>query len=193
VQRGWLHVALAAGAGLGSLAICSGAVTAIVLLFVASIDFGWIGSSLNPALFLAGVLAAVILAWASLALPPLALGARGAHLTKSTLLSGLGFCAFVFGSFLMLTTPPFLAPLLPLMGLVVTPAIGSLMAVRGEGPIGARLLRATQMTALTIYCASVLAYWLVIGDSLSSILAPLIVGACSWPVLPGIVALLRSG
>ena len=99
----------------------------------------------------------------------------------------------MFGSFLTLAAPPFLAPLLPLMGLVVTPAIGSLVAVRGEGQIQARMLRTTQVTALTIYCASVLTYWLVTGESLSRILAPLIVAACSWPVLPGIVALLRSG
>lgn len=74
----WRQVTLAVIAGLGSLAVCSGAVAVIVLLFVASIDFGgWIGSSLNPALFLVGVLAAVVVAWASLSLPPLALGARG--------------------------------------------------------------------------------------------------------------------
>jgi hypothetical protein len=192
VPRVWVRVVFAAGAGLGSLAVCSGAIAVIVLLFIASIDFGWIGSSLNPVLFWAGVLAAVMVGWASLSLPPLALGARGGHLTKSTLLSGLGFCAFVFGAFLTLAMPPFLAPLLPLMGLVVTPAIGSLVAVRGEGQIEARLLRVTRITAIAIYCASVLAYWAVIGESPSGLLAPLIVAACSWPVLPGIVALLRS-
>jgi hypothetical protein len=90
VQRVWLNVALAAGAGLGSLAVCSGAVVVIVLLFIASIEFGWIGSSLNPAIFFAGVLAFVIVGWASLSLLPLALGARGGHLLKTTLLSGSG-------------------------------------------------------------------------------------------------------
>jgi hypothetical protein len=189
----WRQVTLAVTAGLGSLAVCSGAVAVIVLLFVASIDFGgWIGSSLNPALFLVGVLAAVVVAWASLSLPPLALGARGGHLLKTTLLSGLGFCAFVFGAFLTLAMPPFLAPLLPLMGLVGTPAISSLVAVRKKGQIEARILRPTQITGLAIYCASLLTYWLVVGQSLSSILAPLMVAATSWLVLPGIVALLRS-
>jgi hypothetical protein len=192
VQRVWLRVVFAAGAGLGSLAVCSGAVAVIVLLFIASIDFGWIGASLNPVIFWAGVLAAVMVGWASLSLPPLALGARGGHLTKSTLLSGLGFCAFVFGAFLTQAMPPFLAPLLPLMGLGATPAIGSLVAVRGEGQIEALLLRATQLTAIAIYCASVLAYWTVIGEPTSALLVPLIVAACSWPMLPGIVALLRS-
>lgn len=189
----WPQVTLAVIAGLGSLAVCSGAVAVIVLLFIASIDFGgWIGSSLNPALFLVGVLAAVVVAWVSLSLPPLALGARGGHLLKTTLLSGLGFCAFVFGSFLTLAMPPFLAPLIPLMGLVGTPTIGSLVAVRKEGQVEARTLRTTQITAFAKHCASLLAYWLVYGESLSSILAPLIVAASSWPVLPGIVAMLRS-
>jgi hypothetical protein len=192
----WPQVTLAVIAGLGSLAVCSGAVAVIVLLFIASIDFGgWIGSSLNPALFLVGVLAAVVVAWASLSLPSLALGAGGGHLLKTTLLSGLGFCAFVFGSFLTLAMPPFLAPLIPLMGLVGTPAVGSLVAVREVGQIGARALRASLIAALAIYGASLLAYWSIFGEdgaSGPSILGPLIVAATSWPVLPGIVAMLRS-
>lgn len=60
VPRVWVRVVFAAGAGLGSLAVCSGAIAVIVLLFIASIDFGWIGSSLNPVLFWVGVLAAVM-------------------------------------------------------------------------------------------------------------------------------------
>jgi hypothetical protein len=192
MQRVWLQVALAAVAGLGSLAVCSGAVAVLFLLFISSLDFG-IGSILNPAFFLAGVLAAMIFAWASLALPPLAFGARGDHLPKTTLLSGLCFCGFMFGSFLSLATASFLVPLISLMALVGTPAIGSLVAIREEGPIAARTLRTTQISALAIYCASLFTYWLVYGESLSSILVPLIVAASSWPVLPAIVAMLRSG
>jgi len=196
VRRVWLQVAIAAGAGLGSLAVCSGAVAVIVLLFIASMDFGWIGSSLNTAPFLAGVLVATMVACASLSLPPLALGAKGGHLAKATLLSGLSFCAFVFGSFLSLALPPFLAPLLPLMGLVGTPTVGSLVAVREVGQIGTRALRATLIAALALYGTSLLAYWSVFGEdgaSGPSILAPLVVAATSWPVLPAIVTMLRSG
>ena len=75
-QRVWLQVALAVVAGLGSLVVCSGAVVVIIRLFVASIDFHWIGSSLDPPLFWLGVSAAMLFAGASLSLPPLALGAR---------------------------------------------------------------------------------------------------------------------
>jgi hypothetical protein len=137
---------------------------------------------------------AVIFAWVSLSLPPRALGAREDHLLKTRLLSGLCFCAFVFGSFLCFAMPPFLGPLIPFGALVGTPAIGSLVTIREEGPIAARTLRATPITASAIYCASLLAYWLeVYGESWSTILAALIVAASSWLVLPGIVALLHSG
>jgi len=43
----------------------------------------------NPVLSLLGVGTALLLAAASLSLPALALGARGGHLTKPALLSGL--------------------------------------------------------------------------------------------------------
>ncbi len=78
VQRVWLQAALAAGAGLGSLAVCSGAVVAIVLLLIASMTFGAGGPlSSDPALFWVGVVTVLLFAWASLSLSPLALGARG--------------------------------------------------------------------------------------------------------------------
>ena len=51
MRKGWRQVALAALAGLGSLAVCSGAVVAIIGLFLASIQFGWVGSSLDPPFF----------------------------------------------------------------------------------------------------------------------------------------------
>ena len=51
MQRGWLQVALAALAGLGSLAVCCGAFVAIGLFVFASGPFGWIGSSLDPTIF----------------------------------------------------------------------------------------------------------------------------------------------
>jgi hypothetical protein len=199
VQRGWLQVALAALAGLGSLVICSGAVVVIILLFIASIQFGWVGSSLDPPLFWLGVSAAILVAGASLSLPPLALGASGGHALKTTVLSGLCFCAFVFVTFLSLVTASFLVPLIALMALVGTSAVGSLVAVRGEGQVVASMIRATLITALAIYCASLFAYWLVTDafglttDYWSSLFAGMVVAAASWPVLPGIVAMLRSG
>ena len=199
MQRVWLQVALAAGAGLGSLVVCSGAVVAIIRLFVASIQFGWVGSSLDPPLFWLGVSAAILVAGASLSLPLRALGAREGHLLKTTLLSGLCFCAFVFVSFLSLVTASFLVPLISLMALIGTSVVGSLVAVRAEGRVAAPTIRATLITALAIYIASLFAYWIVTEafglttDYWSSLFAGMVVAGSSWPVLPGIVAKLRPG
>lgn len=199
MQRGWLQVALAALVGLGSLAVCCGAFVAIGLLVFASGPFGWIGSSLDPTIFWFGVVAAMIFAGAGLSLPALALGTRGRHaLLKSTVLSGFGFGAFVV--FFLLTLDEMVRFPLPLtlMALVGTPVVGSLFAVQDEeGYIAVSLGGVPVIVAVAIYCASLLAYglyWLVPGDNWpSSFLAPLIVAAFSWPVLPGIVAMLRSG
>ena len=199
MQRVWLKVALAVVAGLSSLVVCSGAVVVIIRLFAASINFHWIGSSLDPPLFWLGVSAAMLFAGASLSLPPLALGAREGHALKATLLSGLCFCAFVFVFFLSLLTASFLVPLISLMALVGTPAVGSLVAVQEEGQVAAPTIRATLITALAIFCASLFAYWIVTEafgftiDSWSSLFARMVVAASSWVVLPGIVAMLRSG
>lgn len=92
----WLRIALAAGAGLASLVICCGAFVAVGYLLVTSIQFGWIGSSLDPTLFWSGVVAAMVFAGVGLSLPALALGARGSHALISTMLSALGFGAFLF-------------------------------------------------------------------------------------------------
>jgi hypothetical protein len=199
VRRGWLQVALAALAGLGSLVICSGAVVVFIRLFVASVDFAWISSGLDLPLVLLGFSVALIFAGASLSLPPLALGARGGHAMKTMLLSGLCFCAFVFVSFLSLVTASFLVPLTSLMALVGTSVVGSLVAVREQGRVGAPTIRATLITAIAIYCASLFAYWLVTDafglttDYWSSLFTGMVVAGSSWPVLPGIVAKLRSG
>jgi hypothetical protein len=141
----------------------------------------------------------MIFAGASLSLPPLALGARGGHALKTTVISGLCFCAFVFVSFLSLVTASFLVPLISLMALVGTSAVGSLVAVREEGHVAAPTIRVTLITALAIYCASLIAYWLVTEafglttDYWSSLFAGMVVAGSSWPVLPGIVAKLRPG
>jgi hypothetical protein len=197
VQRVWLQVALAAGAGLGSLAVCSGAVVAIVLLLIASMTFGAGGPlSSDPALFWVGVVTVLLFAWASLSLSPLALGARGGHALKTTLLSGLCFCGFVLIFFLSLTTVSPVPRLMALAALIATPAIGSLGAILEGGMIAARPLRATLIAAVAIYCAScasLFAFWSVSGDDWHGVRAGMVVAAASWPVLPGIVAMLRSG
>jgi hypothetical protein len=195
VRRVWLRVALAALAGLGALAVCSGAVVVIILLFIASIQFGWVGSSLDPPLFWLGVVAAMIFAGAGLSLPPLALGARGGHALKTTVLSGLSFCTFVFVAFLIVVTHSFLVPLISLMALVGTSVVGSLGAVQyGEDQIAVPMHRATLITAFTIYCVSLFTFWLVFDEShWQSYFVPMVVAASSWAVLPGIVAKLRPG
>jgi hypothetical protein len=194
VQRVWLQVALAAVAGLGSLAVCFGAFVAIGYLVIASIQFGWVGSSLDTPVFLLGVSAALLFAGAGLSLPPLALGARGRHAMKTTVLSSLVFGAGVFFFFASLVTVSPVPRLLSLMALVGTPAMGSLFAVQEEEghSVTVGLGRVTVISAVAIYCASLVAYWLVPEDTSPSYFAPYVVAAISWPVLPGIVALLRS-
>ena len=194
MRRVWLRVALAAGAGLGSLVVCSGAMVAIVLLIIASLDFGAAGPlSSHPVLFWLGVVTVVVFAGASLSLPALALGARGGHVTKTTLLSGLGLCAFVFFvfvSFENVTAVPF-----ALMALVATSVIGSLIAIhQEEGHITVPLGRATLIAAVAVYCASLLAWWLVpVEEGWLYSLVPVFVASSSWLVVPAIVAALRPG
>ena len=117
-------------------------------------------------------------------------GCQRGHLTKTALLSGIGFCAFVvfiFASFEHRTAVPY-----ALLALVATPVVGSLVAVRQEGPLTARLGRATVIAAVAIYCASLLAWWAYGAEDWPTNYAA-IVAASSWAVLPGIVALLRPG
>ncbi len=198
VQRVWLRVALAAGAGLASLVVCCGAVLAIIGLFIASIQFGWIGSSLNPIYFWLGVGAALMFAGASLTLPARALGAKWDHVTNTALLSGLGLCAFVVFLFVSLVNLYVGVPL-ALMVMVATPVIGSLAAIREDYRYPVPPVRATMIGAVAIYCASLLAallaIWLVGGGEgwVYALLAPVIVASTSWLVVPGIVATLRPG
>src|ERR687892_251838 len=141
VRRVWLRVALAAGAGLAPLVVCSGAPVAIVLLLFATTSGFVLSSSAPSPFFWVGLVIILIVATASFSLPALALGARGEHVTKTALLSGIGFCAFVvfiFASFEHVTAVPY-----ALLALVATPIVGSLVAVRQEGPLTARLGRAT--------------------------------------------------
>jgi hypothetical protein len=170
---------------------CSCAFVAIFLLFFVGPGgyMVWLGR-LNLPLFLFGVVVALLLALASLSLPALALGARGGHLTKTALLSGLGFCAFVF--FVFVTFGNVVAVALALMALVATSIIVSLVAVQREAPLTVRLGRATVVAAVAIYCASLLAWWAFAGDW-PYYLTPLIVASSSWLVVPGIVAALRPG
>jgi len=179
-------VALAAGAGLAPLVVCSVAPVAVILLLFSSTTGFVMSSSSAPSPFLwVGLAIVLIVATVSFSLPALALGARGGHLTKTALLSAVGFCAFVVFVFTLVP--------LALMTLVATPVVGSLVAVREEGPLAARLGRATVVTAVAMYCASLLAWWAFGAEDWPYSLAPLIVASSSWAVVPAIVALLRPG
>src|SRR5918994_4785353 len=160
MQRVWLRVALAAGAGLASLVVCSGALVAIVLLFVNTTDvFVIMGSGSGPRpIFWVGLVILMIVAAVGLSLPARALGAKRDHVTNTTLLSGLGICAFVFFVVLSLVSP-FVGVPLALMAIVATPLIGSLFAIREDYHYTVGLVRATVIAAVTIYCASLLAIW----------------------------------
>ena len=201
VRRVWFRVALAAGAGLASLLVCSGALVAIVLLFVNTTEWGifW-GSSISwpSPIFWVGLVILIVVAAAGLSLPARALGAKRDHVTNTALLSGLGLCAFVV--FLVVSlVAPFVGVPLALMAIVATPLIGSLFAIREDYHYTVGLLRATGIAAVAIYCASLFAYWIVTDafgftiDYWSSLFAGMVVAASSWVVLPGIVAMLRSG
>ncbi len=73
--------------------------------------------------------------------------------------------------------------------------MGSLFAVQEEEghSVTVGLGRVTVIAAVSIYCASLVAYWLVPEDPSPISFAPYVVAAFSWSVLPGIVAKLRSG
>ena len=184
----WSKVALAAAAGFAALAVCSGVTAAIFALALASafnyLTLGVVGSSLHPALFLVGAATAVLVASAGLSLPPLALGARGRHALATTLLSSLCFCVFAFAFFL--STP------VALVALVTTPIVGSLGAIWEGNTIASRPLWTIVIAGSAIYCASLLAFWLVSGDVRLSVLAGMVVASSSWFLLPGVVAMHRS-
>lgn len=189
----WFRATLAAGAGLGSLVVCSGAMVAIFLLIVSTLDFGAAEPlSSRPVLFWVGVLTATIFGGASLALPALALGAREERALKANVLSGLCFCAFVLFCFLSLTTVSIVPRFVALAALIAAPPLGALIAVHEEGQVALGLLWAAAITASVIFCASLLAFWLVPKYDWPSTLAPVVVAASSWPVLPALVAVLRS-
>jgi hypothetical protein len=84
-----------------------------------------------------------------------------------------------------------------LMALVITSAVGSLVAGREEGGpslLEVRVGLVVVIAAGAIYSASLVAYWLVPEDPYwASFLGPYVVAASSWPVLPAIVVGLRSG
>jgi hypothetical protein len=199
--RVWLRVALAAGAGLASLVVCSGALVAIVVLLLNTTEWSlFMGSSISwpSPIFWVGLVILIIVAAAGLSLPARALGAKRDHVTNTALLSVLGFCAFVV--FLVVSlVAPFVGVPLALMAIVATPLIGSLFAIREDYHYTVGLLRATGIAAVAIYCASLFAYWIVTDafgftiDYWSSLFAGMVVAASSWVVLPGIVAMLRSG
>ena len=197
MQRVWIRVALAAIAGLGSLAVCCGAFVAIVALLFSEGDLAIIPLYLrSQAVYWIGLVTAVLFAGAGLSLPTLALGARWWDALKPAVLSSPVFGAFVFFFLLSLDSRyGFVAGAISLMALVGTPVTGSLVTLQEEEghSVAVRLGRVTVIVAVTIYCASLLAYslyWLGAAD-LSSFLTPYVVAAFSWLVLPAMVAKLR--
>ena len=202
VRRIWLRVALAVGAGLASLVVCSAVLVAILLVLYHarvwwSSIFGSWPSGPSP-IFWVGLVILMIVAAASLSLPARALGAKWDHVTNTALLSVLGFCAFVVFLVVSLVNP-FVGVPLALMAIVATPLIGSLFAIREDYHYTVPPVRATVIGAVAIYCASLLAVllaiWLVRGGEgwLYALLVPVIVASTSWLVLPAIVAALRPG
>jgi hypothetical protein len=172
-----------------------GALVAIVLLLlITTSSSGWAfgNSTSGPRpIFWVGLVGLIIVAAVGLSLPARALGAKRDHVTNTALLSVLGFCAFVFFVVASLVNPYIGVPL-ALMAIVATPVVGSLFAIPEDHRHTVGLVRATVIGAVAIYCASLLAIWLVRGGEcwLYS-LVPVIVASTSWLVLPAIVASLR--
>jgi hypothetical protein len=200
VQRVWLQAALAALASLGSLAVCCGAFVAIVSLLLSEGALVGIPSYLRPKVYWIGLVTAVLFAGAGLSLPALALGARWEDALKAAVLSSPVLGAFGFSFLLSLDSRyGFVAGAISLMALVGTSVMGSLVTLHEEEghSVAVRLGRVTVIAAVAIYCTSLLAYslyWLVPADfSLPSFLAPYVVAAFSWLVLPAMVAKLRFG
>jgi hypothetical protein len=199
VQRVWLRVALAALGGLGSLAVCCGALVAIVALLFSEGNLAIIPLYLrSQAVYWIGLVTAVFFAGAGLSLPALALGARWWDALKPAVLSLPVLGAFGFFFLLSLDSRygGFVAGAISLMALVGTSVVGSLITLQEEEghSVAARLGRVTVVVAGAIYCTSLLAYWLILGTvDPGFFFLPYIVAAISWPVLPGIVAMLRSG
>ena len=201
MPRVWPQLAFTALAGLGSLAICCGAFVAIVALLFSEGELVIIPLYLRTqAIYWMGLASAVLVAWASLSLPALALGARGGDaLLKAAVLSTPVLGAFVFFFILSLDSRyGFVAGAISLLALVGTSVVGSLVAVLEEEghSVTVRLGRMIVVAAVAIYCASLLAYslyWLIPGQHLSGFFATYVVAASSWPVLPAIVVVLRPG
>ena len=99
MQRVWLQVALAALAGLGSLAVCCGALVAIVALILSEGDLAIIPLYLRTqGVYWISLVTAVLFAGAGLSLPALALGARWEDALKPAVLSLPVLGAFGFSS-----------------------------------------------------------------------------------------------
>ncbi len=198
MQRGWLQVALAVLAGLGSLAVCCGALVAIVALLFSEGNLAIIPLWLrSQAVYWLGLVTAVLLAGAGLSLPALALGARWEDALKPAVLSLPVLGAFGFFFLLSLDSRygGFVPGAISLIALVGTSVVGSLVTLHEEEGHSAavRLGRVTVIVAVAIYCTSLLGYWLTLGTvNLVFFFLPYVVAAISWPVLPGIVAMLRS-
>ena len=201
MRRIWLRVALAAGAGLASLVVCSAVAVAFLLLLSNAAEW-WYSINGSPSsgpspIFWVGLVILIIVAAAGLSLPARALGANWVHVTKTAVLSVLGFCAFM----VLAITTPFIPPEVPLtlMAMVATPLTGSLFAIREDYRYTVGLVEGpTLIGAVAIYCASLLAtlvaMWLRSvepGWLFLPLVLPLIVASSSWVVLPAIVAALR--
>ena len=198
MQRVWLRVALAALAGLGSLAVCCGALVAIVALLFSEGNLAIIPLYLrSQAVYWIGLVTAVLFAGAGLSLPALALGARWEDVLKPAVLSlpVLGAFGFFFLLSLDERVDSFVAGAISLIALVGTSVVGSLVTLHEEEghSVVVRVGRVAVIVAVAIYCTSLLAYWLILDTvNLVFFFLPYVVAAISWPVLPGIVAMLRS-
>jgi hypothetical protein len=203
-RRVLLPVALAAGAGLVPLVLFVVALLALRSFFVALVDASYSSYAssydANPSQGLAVTwlvlcLTILIAGVASFSLPALALGANRKRALIIAGLCALGFGAALFFLSRLASFGVFLEHLLALTALVGTPALGSLLAVLGDDRMVSRILPLTLVAALAMYCASLFAYWLYYGQLTirgDLNLMSLLVGALSWPVLPGVVAALRS-
>ncbi len=187
MTRSRRKAALAAGAGLVSLAVfIGGGLAALRLSFTqfGLMPFGG-GQTLNPAIAVLGIVAVCVAAAFSLTLPPLALEVSWRRSLVAAVLGAFLFLVLV--ALVVFPTPLKVAWIF--LALAATPALLPSVALVGAAAPGAvcPVVLLLWLTSAAFCAASLLAYSVfprILEFGFALVIA-------SWPVLPALAALLR--
>lgn len=185
----WGQAALAAGAGLLSLAIFVGGGMLALRLSITQFSIGFFGSgegpTLNPVVAYVGILAVSVAVIFGLMLPTLALGVGWRQALGAAALVGVVFFAFAVVAIFPI---PFKAPLL-LLVLIGTPGLLSANTLwKIEGTIASSSALIIVFTVTVLYVAALLLLIFSPEPAASYVFA-----LVAWPVLPALAALLLPG